>query len=133
MLTGMRAETFQIVYLDKVGHESKLPRTLKSIRDFTNDGKVTQKRAILETKRGYCGNSGELINGASIIMTNREKIDVLLDSCTCNLPYLKENKEIRDNILHLLLEGYIRYGRVTEMYQRQKRKDKCEIDIFNFL
>ena len=54
MLTGMRAETFQIVDLDKVGHGSKLPRTLKSIRDFTNVGKVTRKRAILETERRYC-------------------------------------------------------------------------------
>ena len=127
----MRAENLQIVDLDKFGHGSKLPRTLKSIRDFTYIGKVTQKRAILEMERRYCGNFGESINGTSTIMTHREKIDVILNPCTYNLLHLKDNKEMRDNMLHLLIEEYIRYGRVAETFQRQKRKDKCEINIFN--
>ena len=131
ILSGMRADSFEIVDLDKVGCSSKLPRASKSIRDFTNIEKTTRKRAILETERRYCGNSSETINDASTVTTERYKIAVIIDPHTCNLPYLKNKKELRNNMIDLLIDKYVRYGRVAEMYQRQKRKEKCEIDIFN--
>ena len=82
MLSVMRADSFEIIDLDNVRPSSKLPRISKSVQDFTSVGKITRKRAILETERRYCENSGEIITDASTIMPDREKIAILLDPCT---------------------------------------------------
>jgi len=36
MLSAMRADSFKIINLDKVGHSPKLPRISKSVQDFSS-------------------------------------------------------------------------------------------------
>ena len=84
------------------------------------------QRAILETERRFCGNKLEEVNGASVILNDREMISMLLDLRT--LPCNNIDKEVRQEAVRLLKLAYVDFGVNCAIYERAEAAKHKAVD-----
>jgi hypothetical protein len=128
-MAGLRSSTLNVVDLKSVSKHPKLPRTAISVDDLTELGRTTRVRATLEGERRWCGNTGEELSGADVILCDRELKASLLDLRTIRVPHLDEVQQKK--ALRLLEADYIRFAQQSAKYEQEgvtAREKKAEAE-----
>jgi hypothetical protein len=107
-MAGLRKETLFVVDLANVTAKPQLPRVEVNVTDLSALGATCRERAILEGERRWCGNTGETLTGADVIITDRELMSSLLDLRTIRCPHLSTEKKVEAK--RLLSEAYVTFA-----------------------
>mmetsp|Transcript_17226 Transcript_17226/g.55920 ORF Transcript_17226/g.55920 Transcript_17226/m.55920 type:complete len:852 (-) Transcript_17226:375-2930(-) len=108
----------QVVQLENVTKEPKMPREPVSKDDLSAVGRMCLERARLEAERRFCGNKTEEILDYCYKMNDREKIATLLDFRTVNCDHIPPF--MAKTAKGLLQELYIQYGKRAFDYKQEK-------------
>ena len=121
-MNALRAPTMAVVELEKVREQSaaKLPRTMKSVREFGPVGAEVRRRAQLEAERRFCGNKTEIVEmNAEIIMSDRELLASVLDLRTLGCLHMSEAQ--RKQAKALFMTAYVGYTCNARNFEEERR------------
>ena len=121
-LTKLRAPTMQLIDIDAVTKETKLPRVDMPIANMSKIGQTARTRATLEGERRWCGNTGETLTGAPVGMGRAELLCALLDKRTLGCHHI--TTEQRKEALKIYEEEYVKFSLTAAKYTKRLADEK---------
>jgi hypothetical protein len=113
----------------KVTASPVLPVKSKAIADFSAVGKEARNRALLEGERRFCGNNSEVLSGAPVELTSRDKLSLLLDPRTVNCRHLEGREGLIKECKDALEKAYIEYGTRAHEYAEETLKSAASFAL----
>ena len=121
MMGAYRGGTFKVADWKSVTASPVLPLVDKSGASFTAVGQVALQRAILEGERRFCGNKTEVLTGAPVELTRRDKQAMLLDLRTVDCSHIAGRADLRRESKALLKERYGLYALCAHKFNEDKK------------
>lgn len=108
-----------MIQWDKITKSNKLPTEMKAVENFSEVGKETHRRMLLEAERRFATNDSEVVNGTEPVSTEREDTAVLFDprlvvSCE-GMSFAR-----RCLIVAITRQRYVQFGLRYEEYNAAK-------------
>ena len=127
MLEQLRADTFTVIHLDAITESPVLVRREMAKEQLTTLAREALRRTTLEAERRHCGNLGDELSGANVVMSDSAKLATLLDPRTCTCMHLPEDgplarEEFAEQLVPELKEAYIEYGFNAARFWEAKAK-----------
>ena len=116
-----RGGTFKVADWKSVTASPVLPLVDKSGASFSAVGQVALQRAILEGERRFCGNKTEVLTGAPVELTRRDKQAMLLDLRTVDCSHIAGRADLRRESKALLKERYGLYALCAHKFNEDKK------------
>ena len=121
-LNALRGKSLPVVDLTKPTTNPILPRAPKKYDDFSEAGRTCWQRALLECERRFCGNVTEDIDEAPLVMSDREKISMLLDLRTTKATHV--TAEVLDESKQAFYDFYASWMLRAEEYKQEKAAEQ---------
>jgi hypothetical protein len=117
-MTKLRAAALDVISLEKVTSSPKLEREKVAVADLSQHGQTARMRATLEGERRWCGNKGETLTGASIMMGRHEKLAMLLDKRTLGCNHVCS--DVRQEAVEIFNEEYVKFYKQAVVFEAQQ-------------
>jgi len=121
-MTKLRAKTLDVIDLNKVTADPKLPRTSVAVDCLSKEGQTVRERATVEGERRWCGNKGEVLEGGAISMGRHELLAMLLDKRTLGCQHV--TADVRNAAIAVYLEEYAKFARTAKAYNCQAATER---------
>ena len=123
----LRAASLATINLNTVALQKHPPRTMVMVSGYSEVGKTTLTRALIEAERRYCGSDSEVVSGLAQIIPQRELLATLLDLRSVGVAHFTPDQ--RAEAISVFEGAYVDFGVQCGKHDREVRtawEEKCQ-------